>query len=181
MRPAHGRRHRGGVVECTACGIGRHHRILVFQRLSQRRLNRLRIGSQIDEGISGEAAEGGVLMPKQLDQQRNGRRTDSPDDLESLLMQAFIVNDEESSQQWQRAPRPLDQCGFGGGADLRIVGQQAIGPPRSASRRTISSRIGSASAASTCCSDATGWTAGSSCSTSVAVRAIWGPPETKTV
>ena len=67
-------------------------------------------------------------MPKQLDQQRNGRRTDLPDDFKSLLMQVFIVTGEESSQQRQRTPRPLDQGGFGGCADLRVVGQQAICP-----------------------------------------------------
>ncbi len=38
-------------------------------------------------------------MPKQLDQQRNGRRTDLPDDFKSLLMQVVIVTREESSQQ----------------------------------------------------------------------------------
>jgi hypothetical protein len=40
-------------------------------------------------------------MPKQLDQQRNGRRTDLPDDFESLLMQSFIVTGEELSQEGQ--------------------------------------------------------------------------------
>ena len=38
-------------------------------------------------------------MPKQLDQQRKGRRTDLPDDFKRLLMQVFIVTGEESSQQ----------------------------------------------------------------------------------
>ena len=46
-------------------------------------------------------------MPKQFNQQRNGRRTDSPDDFKSLLMQVFIVTGEESSQQGQRTPGPL--------------------------------------------------------------------------
>jgi hypothetical protein len=48
-------------------------------------------------------------MPKQFDQQRNGQRTDLPDDVKRLLMQAFIVTGEESSQHRQRPPRPLDQ------------------------------------------------------------------------
>jgi len=67
-------------------------------------------------------------MPKQFDQQRNGRRTDLPDDFKSLLMQAFIVSGKESSQQRERPPRPLNQGGFGSCADLRVVGQQAICP-----------------------------------------------------
>ena len=81
------------------CGIARDHRILVSQRPSQRRLNRFCIGRQVDQGISGKAPEGDLLMPKQLDQQRNGRRTDLPDDFKRLLMQVFIVTGEESSQQ----------------------------------------------------------------------------------
>ena len=67
-------------------------------------------------------------MPKQLDQQRNRRWTDSPDDFKRALMQVFIVTGEELSQQRQRTPRALDQRGFGGGADLGVVGQQAICP-----------------------------------------------------
>ena len=50
------------------------------------------------------------------------------DDLESLQIQAFIATVEESSQQGQRTPRPLDQGGFGGGPDLRVVGHHAICP-----------------------------------------------------
>jgi len=67
-------------------------------------------------------------MAKQFDQQRNGRRSDLPDDFKSLLMQVFIVSGKESSQQRERPPRPLDQGGFGSCADLRVVGQQAICP-----------------------------------------------------
>jgi hypothetical protein len=37
-------------------------------------------------------------MPKQFDQQRNGRRTNLPDDFKRFPMQAFIVTGEESSQ-----------------------------------------------------------------------------------
>ena len=61
-------------------------------------------------------------MPKQVRQQRNGRRTDPADDFKSLQMQVFIATVEESSQQRQRTPRPLDQGGFGGCPDLRVVG-----------------------------------------------------------
>ena len=67
-------------------------------------------------------------MPKELDQQRNGGRTELPDDFKRVLMEVFIVTGEESSQQRQRPLRPLDQGGFGGCADLRVVGQQAICP-----------------------------------------------------
>ncbi len=67
-------------------------------------------------------------MPKQVHQQRNGRRTDPPDDFKSLQMQVFIATVEESSQQRQRTPRPLDQGGFGGCPDLRVVGHHAICP-----------------------------------------------------
>jgi hypothetical protein len=82
-----------------ACGIARDHRILVSQRPSQCWLNRFRIGRQVDEGISGKAPKGDLFMPKQLDQQGNGRRTDLPDDFKRPLMQGFIVTGEESSQQ----------------------------------------------------------------------------------
>ena len=67
-------------------------------------------------------------MPKQVHQQRNGRRTDPLDDFKSHHMQVFMPRVEESSQQRQRTPRPFDQGGFGGCADLRVVGQQAICP-----------------------------------------------------
>jgi len=67
-------------------------------------------------------------MPKQLDQQRNGRRTDLPDDFKRVLMQVVVVTREESSQQRQRTPRPFHQGGFGGCADLPVAGQQAMCP-----------------------------------------------------
>ena len=67
-------------------------------------------------------------MPKQFDQQRNGRWTDLPDDFKSLLMQVFIVTVEESSQQRQRTPRPLDQGGASDRPDLRVFGHHAIFP-----------------------------------------------------
>ena len=60
-------------------------------------------------------------MPKQFHQQRNGRRTDPLDDFKSLQMQVFIATVEESSQQRQRTPRPLDQGGFGDRPDLRVL------------------------------------------------------------
>ena len=67
-------------------------------------------------------------MTKQFNQQRNGRRTDPPDDLKRPQMQVFIATVEESSQQRQRTPRPLDQGGFGDCPDLRVFGHQAICP-----------------------------------------------------
>src|SRR4029453_14810491 len=65
---------------------------------------------------------------KQVDQQRNRRRTDPPDDFESLLRRVFIATAEESSQQRQRTPRPLDQGASGGCPDLGGLGQHATGP-----------------------------------------------------
>jgi hypothetical protein len=59
-------------------------------------------------------------MPEQVHQQRNGRRTDPPDDFKSHHVQVFMPGVEESSQQRQRTPRPFDQGGFGGCADLRV-------------------------------------------------------------
>ena len=110
------------------CGIARDHRILVSQCPSQRRLNPFCMGRQVNQGIGGVAPEGVPLVPKQVHQQRNGRRTDAPDDLESHPMQVFMQRVEKSSEQRERTPRPFDQGGFGGCADLRVVGQQAIGP-----------------------------------------------------
>jgi hypothetical protein len=43
-------------------------------------------------------------------------------------MQAFIATVEESSQQREGTPRPLDQGGFGGCADLCVLGQKATFP-----------------------------------------------------
>ena len=60
-------------------------------------------------------------MPKQFHEQRNGRRTDPPDDFKGLPMEVFIAAVEESSQQRQRTPRPLDQGGFGNGPDLQVL------------------------------------------------------------
>ena len=108
------------------CGIARNVRILVSQCPSQRRLNRFGMGCQVNQGISGAAPDGDTLVIKEVQQQRHGRRTDSPDDFQRPRLQVFIV--EESSQQWQRTPRPLDQGGFGDGADLRVPGGQAIRP-----------------------------------------------------
>ena len=109
-------------------GIARDHRILVSQCPSQRRLNPFCIGRQVNQGIGGAAPDGVPLMPKQVHQQRNGRRTDPPDDFKSHHMQVFMPRVEESSQQRQRTPRLFDQGGFGGCADLRVVGPQAICP-----------------------------------------------------
>ena len=69
-----------------------------------------------------------VLMTKQFNQQRNGRRTNPPDDLKGPQIEIFIATVEETSQQRQRTPRPLDQGGFGHGPDLRVFGHQAICP-----------------------------------------------------
>ena len=111
-----------------ACGIARDHRLLVSQRSSQCRLNPFRMGRQVDQVIDGAAPNGVRLMPQHVHQQRNGRRTDPPDDLKSHHMQVFMLEGEKSSQQRQRTPGSFDQSGFGGCADLRIVGQQAICP-----------------------------------------------------
>ena len=78
-------------------------------------------------------------MPKQFHQQRNGRRTDPLDDFKSLQLQVFIAKVEESSQQEQRTFRSLDQGGFGGCADLRVVGLQAICPVKH--RRGVRGKI----------------------------------------
>ena len=103
------------------CGIARNFRILVSQCPSQRRLNRCGLGRQVNQGICGVAPEGGPFMPKQFNEQRHGRRTDPPDDFKRPQFQVFVVTVEESPQQWQRTPRPLDQGGFGGGPDLRVA------------------------------------------------------------
>jgi hypothetical protein len=67
-------------------------------------------------------------MPKHLYQQRNGRRADPPDDLDSHQMQVFALWVEESSQQRERTHRPLDEDGVGSCADLLVAGLQAICP-----------------------------------------------------
>jgi hypothetical protein len=112
------------------CGIARDQRVLVSQCPSQRRLNRFGIGRQVNQGINGAAPDRDPLITKQVHQQRNGGRTDPPDDFKSLQMQVFIRTVEESSQQRQRTPCPLDQGGFGDGPDLGVVGHQAIFPVR---------------------------------------------------
>src|SRR5262249_20709898 len=93
-----------------------------------RRLNRFCIGRQVNQGISGELSDGGSMMPKQVHKQRNGRRTDTPDDFKSLLMQVFITTVEEPSQQRPRTTSPVYQSGLGGYPNFRVVGQQAICP-----------------------------------------------------
>jgi hypothetical protein len=40
-------------------------------------------------------------------------------------MQVFVLRGEESFQQRERTLRTLDQGGFSGGPDLRVLGQQA--------------------------------------------------------
>jgi hypothetical protein len=91
-------------------------------------LNRFGLGRQVNEGINGGAPDGDALIPKQVRQQRNGGRTDPPDNLKSHQMKAFIVALKKSSQQRQRTPRPLDQVGFRFCPDLRVFGHQAIFP-----------------------------------------------------
>src|SRR6185369_3131073 len=110
------------------CGIARDQRILISQGPSQHRLYPLCIGRQVDQDIDGASSGGGPTLPKQFRQQRNGGRTDTADDLKSLLMQVFIATVEESSQQRQRTSRPLGQGCFGGCPDLRVVGHHAICP-----------------------------------------------------
>src|SRR5262245_2117365 len=86
------------------------------------------MGGKVNQFIDGAAPDGGPIMPKQVHQQRNGGRTKPLDDFKSFPMQAFIATVEESSQQRERTSRPLDQGGFGCGADLRVLGQQATFP-----------------------------------------------------
>ena len=112
----------------STCGIARDHRILVCECPSQRLLNPCRLGCQVNQGINGVAPHGDPLIPKQVHQQGNGRRTDPPDDFKSHHMQVFIPRAEESSQQGQRTRRRLDQSGFGSRPDLRLSRHQAICP-----------------------------------------------------
>jgi len=67
-------------------------------------------------------------MSKQVHNQWNRRRTDPAYDLKSLLMQIVVVTAEESSQQRHRTRALLDECGFSGRTDLRVVGHHAICP-----------------------------------------------------
>jgi hypothetical protein len=57
---------------------------------------------QVDQGISSFTPDRDPLMPKQLDEQRNGRRTDPPDKFKGRLLHVFIATVEESPQQRQR-------------------------------------------------------------------------------
>ena len=109
-------------------GIARDKRIRVAQCPSQRRLYPFGIGCQVDQDIDGASPDGGSIIPKHVRQHRNGRRTDTADDFRSLQMQVSIATVQESSQQGQRTPCPLDQGGFGGCPNLRVVGHHAICP-----------------------------------------------------
>ncbi len=123
-------RRAGTLAQSTqgTCGIACDDRVLVSQCPSQCRLNPFCVRSQVNQFIDGAAPDGVRLMPQQVYQQWNGRRTDPLDDFKSHHVQVFMPSVEESSQQRQRTRRPLDQGGFGGCADLRVGGLQAIGP-----------------------------------------------------
>ena len=110
------------------CGIASDLRILVSQCPSQRRLNRFCLGRKVDQGIDGVASDRNPPITKQVHEQRNGRRTDPPDDFQRLQMQVLIATAEELFQQGQRTIRALDQGGFSGCPDLRVAGRDAIGP-----------------------------------------------------
>jgi hypothetical protein len=62
-------------------------------------LNRFRIGRQVNQGIGGVAPDGVPLMPKQVHEQRNRRRTNPPEDFKGHLVQVFMLSVEKSSQQ----------------------------------------------------------------------------------
>src|SRR5262249_17966140 len=55
-------------------------------------------------------------------------------DLKRHHVQVLVLGGEESSQQRERTLRSLDESGFGGCANLRIPGLQAIGPVTNESR-----------------------------------------------
>ncbi len=104
-------------------------RILVSQCPSQRRLNRFCIGRQVNQGISGDAPDGDLFMPKQFNQQRNGRRTDPPDDVKRLQLQVFIVDGRGVvSAKAANARPPRTRAACGDCPDLRVAGHQAIFP-----------------------------------------------------
>src|SRR6185436_4635915 len=86
------------------------------------------MGGKINQFTDRAAPDGVRLMAQQVLQQRNGRRTDPLDDLKRRNTQVFMVGVEESAQQREGTPGPLDQGGLGGCADLRVAGQQAIRP-----------------------------------------------------
>jgi hypothetical protein len=109
-------------------GIACDERIRVPQCPPQRRLDPFCIGCEVDQDIDGAAPDGDPILPKHVRQHRNGRRTDTAEDLKSFQMQVFIATVEEMSQQRQRAPRPLDQGGFGGCPDLWVVGHHEFCP-----------------------------------------------------
>ena len=73
-----------------ACRIACDHRILVSQCPSQCRLNGRCMGRQVNQFTDGAAPDGLRLMPKQVHQQRNGRRTDPLDDLKRHHVQVFM-------------------------------------------------------------------------------------------
>ena len=67
-------------------------------------------------------------MPQQINQQRNGRRTDPLDDAKRRNMQVFMLRAEQSSQQRERTASGLDEGGFGDCADLWVVGGKTTCP-----------------------------------------------------
>src|SRR5262245_794391 len=71
----------------------------------------------------------------------HGRRPDPLDDFRGFQMQVFNATVEESSQQREGTPRPLDQGGFGGCADLRVLGQQAPFPVKYQGRVSGKTRL----------------------------------------
>ena len=86
------------------------------------------MGREVNKFIGRAATDGVLLEPQEIDEQRNGWRTDSLNDLKRDLMEVFVLRREESSQQRHGTARALDQCGFRARADLRVTGQQAIRP-----------------------------------------------------
>jgi hypothetical protein len=56
------------------------------------------IGGQVDQGINGASPDGRPILSKHIHQHRNGRRTDTAENLKSCQMQVFIVTVKESSQ-----------------------------------------------------------------------------------
>ena len=77
------------------------------------------MGRQVNQGIDGAAPDGDPLMPKQVHQQRNGRRTDPPDDFKSHQMQVFMPRSRNRLSKGSEPPAP-DQGGFGGCADPKV-------------------------------------------------------------
>ena len=102
----------------------RDHRIPVAQGPAQRRLDRFRMGRQVDQLAHGALPDGDPPVPEQVRQQRDRRRTDALDDLEGRPVEIAVLEGEEPFQQRERTPRPPDEDGFGGRADLRVLGEQ---------------------------------------------------------